>query len=128
MIGKKGRGAAEIINIPPMNLKEYGELPYYDLKLLKFRIEGLEELRAGSFLQYNLYLNPNVVAAFVDYNTKECFVVINDKESKESIAKFIQDLPSYSGKKVNYSAVLESEEEVDYPDILKHRFSLEFVD
>ncbi len=128
MIGRKKKGG-EVINIPPMNLKEYGELPFYDLNLLKFRISGLEEVRAGSYLQYNLFLNPNIIAAFVDYQTKECFVAINDKENEDSIIKLIENLPVYSGsKETEYKALLETEEKISYPDILKERFNLEFVE
>ncbi len=126
--GKKGKGA-DVIELPPMRIEDYGKLPYDTVKLIRFRIRGLENLRAGSFLQYNLLLNPNVIAAFVDYGTKECFVVVNDKEDKESIAKKINSMPVYSGSDVlRYEADFEEEEEVSYADILKHRFNLEFVE
>ncbi|MBN2102322.1 MAG: hypothetical protein JW716_05630 [Candidatus Aenigmarchaeota archaeon] len=128
MMGRKGKGV-KVIDIPPMNLKDYGELPNYDLKLLKLRIAGLEEVRAGAHVQYNLYLNPNIIAAFVDYSTEQCFVVINDKEDKDSVIKLIEGLTVYSGSETaKYKALLETEEDVRYPDILKKRFNLELIE
>jgi hypothetical protein len=128
MIGIKGKGT-KVIDIPPMKLSEYGKLPYDSLKLMKFRLRGVEDVRAGSYIQYNLYLNKNVIAAFVDYASKECFVVVNEKETKDTIAKLIHNVPSYTGSKaLKYAAEFESEEEADYTDILKSRFNLELVD
>ena len=128
MIGIKGKGA-KLIEIPPMDLKKYGALPYEKVKLFKFRVRGLESLRAGSFLQYSLIMNPSVIAAFVDYTTSECFIAVNEKENKDSAAKMITESPVYSDSEfLKYEADFESEEEIYYEDILKKRFNLEFLE
>lgn len=128
MIGIKGKGA-KVINIPPMDIKKYGKLPYDRLKIFRFKIRGLEEARAGSFLQYNLLLNKHVISAFVDFSTHECHIVTDAEEKKEDIEKLITESKTYSASEfLKYEAEFDSEEEVSYVDVLKNRFNLEFIE